>query len=325
MAEEESVDKALEGACPSTRFFLERAWLTKKRAVPGGGRVGWRSGAAGGVGGAGACQGRGQVRVSREGGGEKRSRGRAEGALEGVWGELTRGNRLKGKSPAKKMLPKHLLGGQAAQDVNRPKPNSTSSLYILSTLQNPNQDELVLCIAKALHNKVKVREGESGCVRVLILCRRDIWRGTRRAWRTRSSTSSCTPSTTTRLTSKRQAAFSLFPSLCFVTVVTPQVPTFDLVFDFLNSIFRAERLAPECLVMCLAYMDRLLQSTTIRMHASNWRRLVLSALILASKVWEDQAVWNIDFLSVFPLVSVKVCWSSFSSPLFSLASFFART
>jgi hypothetical protein len=84
-----------------------------------------------------------------------------------------------------------------------------------------------------------------------------------------------------------------------------QVPTFDLVFDFLNSIYRAERLAPECLVMCLAYMDRLVTSTAVRMHASNWRRLVLSALILASKVWEDQAVWNIDFLSVFPLVSVK--------------------
>ena len=84
------------------------------------------------------------------------------------------------------------------------------------------------------------------------------------------------------------------------------MPSFDLVFDFLNSIFRAERLAPECLVMCLAYMDRLLTSTPVRMHACNWRRLVLSALILASKVWEDQAVWNIDFLSVFPLVSVKV-------------------
>lgn len=69
-------------------------------------------------------------------------------------------------------------------------------------------------------------------------------------------------------------------------VDSKKVPSFDLVFDFLNSIFRAERLAPECLVMCLAYIDRMLQSTPIRMHATNWRRLILSALILASKVWE---------------------------------------
>lgn len=84
-----------------------------------------------------------------------------------------------------------------------------------------------------------------------------------------------------------------------------KVPTFDVVFDFLNAIYRGERLAPECLVMCLAYLERLLGSSDVRMHATNWRRLILSSLILASKVWEDQAVWNVDFLSVFPNVSVK--------------------
>ncbi len=48
-----------------------------------------------------------------------------------------------------------------------------------------------------------------------------------------------------------------------------------------------------------------LRLTCVPQHATNWRRLILSALILASKVWEDQAVWNVDFLSVFPNVSVK--------------------
>lgn len=44
--------------------------------------------------------------------------------------------------------------------------------------------------------------------------------------------------------------------------------------------------------------------TGVTIHASNWRRIVLGALILASKVWEDQAVWNVDFLNVFPNLTV---------------------
>lgn len=174
------------------------------------------------------------------------------------------------KSPRKKMMPKHLLGGQNAQDFNRPKPNSTSSLYITSTLNNPDQDELVKCVAIFLHNRIKEGHLEQ--------------------YKAKESEEifleSLHPINNDKIDSKK-------------------VPTFDLVFNFLNNIYRAERLAPECLVMTLAYMDRMLQSTSIRMHACNWRRLVLAALILASKVWEDQAVWNVDFLSVFPLVSVK--------------------
>eukprot|EP01121_Diplochlamys_sp_Union-15-3_P013442 TRINITY_DN416_c0_g1_i5.p1 TRINITY_DN416_c0_g1~~TRINITY_DN416_c0_g1_i5.p1 ORF type:complete len:144 (-),score=3.58 TRINITY_DN416_c0_g1_i5:30-461(-) len=57
--------------------------------------------------------------------------------------------------------------------------------------------------------------------------------------------------------------------------------------------------------MCMAYIDRLLEYTHISLHPSNWRRILLGALILASKVWEEQAVWNVDFLSLFPKVSVK--------------------
>ena len=41
------------------------------------------------------------------------------------------------------------------------------------------------------------------------------------------------------------------------------------------------------------------------MNPENWRRLTLSTLMLASKVWEDQAVWNIDFIELFPSINVK--------------------
>jgi hypothetical protein len=81
-------------------------------------------------------------------------------------------------------------------------------------------------------------------------------------------------------------------------------PSQEKIFEFLMKIFNAESLSAECGVMCMAYIERLLTLTGVTMHASNWRKIVLGALILASKVWEDQAVWNVDFLNVFPNVTV---------------------
>jgi len=52
--------------------------------------------------------------------------------------------------------------------------------------------------------------------------------------------------------------------------------------------------------MTVAYIDRFLTLTGTTFHASNWRRITLSAIIVASKVWEDLAVWNADFISLFP-------------------------
>jgi hypothetical protein len=36
-----------------------------------------------------------------------------------------------------------------------------------------------------------------------------------------------------------------------------------------------------------------------------WRRIALSALILADKVFEDYAIWNADFLNLFPSSSIN--------------------
>jgi len=83
------------------------------------------------------------------------------------------------------------------------------------------------------------------------------------------------------------------------------VPRVKEIQKFITTIFRVEKLPAECAILCLAYIERLISYTNVTLHASNWRRIVLSALILASKVWEDQAVWNVDFLSVFPNVTVQ--------------------
>jgi len=49
----------------------------------------------------------------------------------------------------------------------------------------------------------------------------------------------------------------------------------------------------------------MLEATDLTLHASNWTRIILGGIMLASKVWDDHAVWNVDFCQIFPDVEVR--------------------
>jgi len=166
------------------------------------------------------------------------------------------------KNPA---LPKHLRG-----DFHRPKSNSTSSIYITNSIVNPDVEEIVRCMSKAIHYHMqqghKVPEEERLLPQIFDENKHPI----------------------THTVSNLH-----------------EIPQVGVIFSFLNTIFKAERLSAECAILCLAYTERIIEHSGLTLCASNWRRVVLATLILASKVWEDQAVWNVDFLSVFPQVTVS--------------------
>jgi hypothetical protein len=66
--------------------------------------------------------------------------------------------------------------------------------------------------------------------------------------------------------------------------VDVSAPTQKDIYRFVFSIFKAEKLPAECAILCLAYIERLIANTKITLHGTNWRRVTLGALILASKV-----------------------------------------
>jgi len=84
-------------------------------------------------------------------------------------------------------------------------------------------------------------------------------------------------------------------------VVTPlRVPSALRIYKFIRKIFDDCQLEIDCIIMSAIYIERLLSCRTFVLTPRNWRPVCLTALLLASKVWDDLSMWNIDFASLFP-------------------------
>lgn len=76
------------------------------------------------------------------------------------------------------------------------------------------------------------------------------------------------------------------------------------IYRFLRLLFSAAQLTAEVAIITLVYLERLLTYGELDISAGNWRRMLLGSVMLASKVWDDQAVWNVDYCQILRDVTV---------------------
>ena len=171
-------------------------------------------------------------------------------------------------------LSRDAAAASAASAAPQVKFNSTSSFYIDSTISKPCIDEIIFCVSIAIHDRI--HEGEE----------------------------------------KRAAATadgSAFPIMFDATGVNPLFnqeqpadgPTEQSIFQIIKSIYTIAEFSSECLVISLLYIERLCSTTKCALLICNWQPVLLSAMVVAQKVWDDRCLSNADFSVIAASYTLK--------------------
>lgn len=176
-------------------------------------------------------------------------------------------------------LGRKLLGGGSGKKT---RSNTTSTVFVTNTPTKPDTDVLIHCLVEELRRQLEANTGYANA--------NDEF---------------------------DERKYATYPA-----TVTGEIPSKQTLRAFVARVFKEAEVGeeglrcvsplwcwrphtPPVIVMALVYLKRLTSCSDVRLAGTNWKLLVLCCFMLASKVWEEEAVWNEDFLSIFPDIGVK--------------------
>jgi len=164
--------------------------------------------------------------------------------------------------------------GQQPAKTSTPqvKYNSTSSLYIDSTITQPCIDEIIFCVSIVIHDRIE--EGE-----------RELEQH---------------PEMMDRL----PKAFNTQSKPLLVQNDSSDSSE-DTIFQSIKTIYSIAEFSAECLVISLLYIERIRSKTGLHLLERNWQPILLAAMVVAQKVWDDKSLLNVDFSLICSAYSLK--------------------
>jgi len=154
--------------------------------------------------------------------------------------------------------------------IQHHKSNSTSSIFMTSNITCPRILELITSVATMLHCQM-MRDRENAVAN---------------------------PSARNK--------FMYFNEEVYTGAApATDIPSVQDIYLFLKGVFDVGQFHPECCVIALVYINRLIGVTGMPLTPSNWKPVTISSLVIAQKVWDDTPLINADFSILYPPLNVK--------------------
>ena len=82
-------------------------------------------------------------------------------------------------------------------------------------------------------------------------------------------------------------------------------PEPQTIFDFMADIIILTKMEKEVIILSLIYIERLIFNTGLLLNSRNWRRILFTAMVISSKIWDDYSFENNHFSQVFVNLGVN--------------------
>ena len=90
-----------------------------------------------------------------------------------------------------------------------------------------------------------------------------------------------------------------YPALRIQTRKYVPPPDPQQIFEFCANIMCLTKMEKEVIIITLIYLERFMFNTGLLLTSRNWRRITFTAMIIASKIWDDDSFENNHFAQVF--------------------------